>query len=534
MPAGRRAVLGRLKAAGEATADQLAADLGITVGAVRQQLGPLGDAGLVAHRDERHGPGPAPPLVLPHPRGRGAVSRSGTASSPTSCSGSSRTPTRRWSPSAFEQRAEQRRERAAPRLAGRLPRGAGRSSWPGSSTRTATWPTARPTADGSWLVTERNCAILDVARHHREACASELAFLRAVLPDATVERVSHMLSGGHHCAYRIAPSSPPAPSGTPRRPPTAATGPPRVRSTPVRPAPTPGGHAATPARPAVRQAQVRAGAPAGSASLAADVTRSSATPAARVVPRRKLSPASPLLDALEAWIVNLGAAKPSPATLAAYRRDVEGIGARLAVAGGPRRARRRRLGRPGATGAAGRLRLLGRPTTRPRRCGEPTRPGPASSTSWSPRGSATATRWRPSRNPRRRPSCPAPSGPATPSAACSGSPPSRTPGPGSRGRPGIWPLVATFCVTGIREAEAVGLDVGSLSGEPGARRLEVRGKGGKARPIPIDAAPRSGAVGVPAPAGRPLSQPRSRPPVDAPVRRRPRPPAERGPGAVSG
>ena len=49
------------------------------------------------------------------------------------------------------------------------------------------------------------------------------------------------------------------------------------------------------------------------------------------MPRRKLDPASPFLDALEAWIVNLGAAKPSPATLLAYRRDVEGIGDRLAV-----------------------------------------------------------------------------------------------------------------------------------------------------------------------------------------------------------
>jgi site-specific recombinase XerD len=46
-------------------------------------------------------------------------------------------------------------------------------------------------------------------------------------------------------------------------------------------------------------------------------------------------------------------------------------------------------------------------------------------------------------------------------------------------------LIATFCVTGIREAEAAGLDVGSLSGEPGARRMEVKGKGGKVRPIPI-------------------------------------------------
>jgi hypothetical protein len=47
-----------------------------------------------------------------------------------------------------------------------------------------------------------------VARHHREACSSELAFLRAVLPDATVERVSHTLAGGRHCAYRIASTGP--------------------------------------------------------------------------------------------------------------------------------------------------------------------------------------------------------------------------------------------------------------------------------------------------------------------------------------
>ncbi|MGH9062275.1 MAG: tyrosine-type recombinase/integrase, partial [Acidimicrobiales bacterium] len=46
---------------------------------------------------------------------------------------------------------------------------------------------------------------------------------------------------------------------------------------------------------------------------------------------------------------------------------------------------------------------------------------------------------------------------------------------------------ATFCVTGIREAEAAGLDSGSLQGEPGARWMTVVGKGDKARGIPIDA-----------------------------------------------
>ncbi|HEV2811488.1 MAG TPA: tyrosine-type recombinase/integrase [Acidimicrobiales bacterium] len=56
-----------------------------------------------------------------------------------------------------------------------------------------------------------------------------------------------------------------------------------------------------------------------------------------------------------------------------------------------------------------------------------------------------------------------------------------------------WPerdlaLAATFCVTGIREGEAVALGMGSLEGTPGARRLQVVGKGNKARAIPIEGA----------------------------------------------
>ncbi len=54
-----------------------------------------------------------------------------------------------------------------------------------------------------------------------------------------------------------------------------------------------------------------------------------------------------------------------------------------------------------------------------------------------------------------------------------------------------WPardlaLVATFLVTGIRLSEAVGLDLGSLDGPIGARRLLVMGKGNKARTVPIE------------------------------------------------
>ncbi|MDP8930844.1 MAG: integrase, partial [Actinomycetota bacterium] len=55
--------------------------------------------------------------------------------------------------------------------------------------------------------------------------------------------------------------------------------------------------------------------------------------------------------------------------------------------------------------------------------------------------------------------------------------------PDPRGRD-PWPerdlgLAATFCVTGVREGEAVALGMGSLEGTPEARRLQVVSKGNK-------------------------------------------------------
>jgi site-specific recombinase XerD len=205
-----------------------------------------------------------------------------------------------------------------------------------------------------------------------------------------------------------------------------------------------------------------------------------------VAPRRSLTVHSPLSDAIEAWLVNLGAAKPSPATLAAYRRDVEGVGARLAGLEGYED-----LSEVGVTD-------LVRPALR------------AAFASWATDHAASSLRRAHSAwsslfdflvaegvldgNPMA--AVPKPKTPAVLprtirardamarllAVATETDPRSRQP----------WPardlaLVATFCVTGIREAEAVGLTIGSLSGEPGARRLEVVGKGGKGRPIPIDA-----------------------------------------------
>jgi DeoR family suf operon transcriptional repressor len=57
--------------------------------------------------------------------------------------------------------------------------------------------------DGTFVVTEHNCAVLSVAQRYGHACGSELQFLQAALPEATVVRTAHRLQGGHVCAYEI-------------------------------------------------------------------------------------------------------------------------------------------------------------------------------------------------------------------------------------------------------------------------------------------------------------------------------------------
>ena len=197
----RTAVLTALKTRGEATAEQLAGGLGITVAAVRQQLGPLSQEGLVAHRDERPGPGrprrwycltPAAEAVFPKRYGQLTNQLLGfiEEAEPSLVS------------EAFVRRGRQRQARAKERLEGRafddkvqeLARILDEDGYLADCEQVDA---------GTWRITELNCAILDVARQHREACGSELAFLRSVLPEASVERVTHILAGGHACSYEV-------------------------------------------------------------------------------------------------------------------------------------------------------------------------------------------------------------------------------------------------------------------------------------------------------------------------------------------
>ncbi|MHB1536396.1 MAG: tyrosine-type recombinase/integrase [Acidimicrobiales bacterium] len=201
------------------------------------------------------------------------------------------------------------------------------------------------------------------------------------------------------------------------------------------------------------------------------------------MPRRHLQEASPLPDAVDAWLVHLGAAKPSPATLLAYRRDLTGVAGRLAELEALDVVTLEDLTRP-ALRAAFASWAADHAAASVRRAhsawssffdflvAEGLRDGNPMAAIPKPKTPSVLPRSIRARDAVAR----------LLSAAAASDPNARSP----------WPardltLVATFCLTGIREAEAVGLNQGSLAGEPGARRLEVLGKGGKARPIPIDA-----------------------------------------------
>lgn len=204
-------------------------------------------------------------------------------------------------------------------------------------------------------------------------------------------------------------------------------------------------------------------------------------------PRRRLDGNTPLPEALASWLVHIGAAKPSPATVSAYRRDVEGVGGRLAVLEG-----RRSFSEVVVSD-------LDRRSVR------------AAFSSWASDHAASSVRrahaaWTGllrflvaeaviESNP--MDSVAKPKAPVTlPRSIRAPDAVSRLLRAASEPDPNgqhPWPardlaLVATFCVTGVREAEAAGLSLGSLVGDRGARRVEVVGKGSKMRAVPIDPA----------------------------------------------
>jgi DeoR family transcriptional regulator, suf operon transcriptional repressor len=204
LPPTRRSLLLLLKKRGEAEARQLADALDVTVSAVRQHLAGLIAAGLVAHRQEPRGPG-RPPI-------RYSLASAGEALFPRfygELTNELLEYVEDEDPQLldliFERRRRRRVEQAKRRLAGKsFPRRVAElTAILDADGYLADFTRRR---DGSYLVTEHNCAILGVAQRYGLACSTEIEFLREALPDATVERVAHKMAGAHVCSYEIRPA----------------------------------------------------------------------------------------------------------------------------------------------------------------------------------------------------------------------------------------------------------------------------------------------------------------------------------------
>ncbi|HUI04729.1 MAG TPA: ArsR family transcriptional regulator [Acidimicrobiales bacterium] len=220
MPTTRRAILMALKRNGTMHANDLARHLGVTVAAVRQQLARLGEDGLVTHRRDPDGRGrpshsyeltPAADGLFPKRYGDLTTELLGYLGGPDSAEVGG----------LFERRRRRRLADARERLRERpledrvaeLTRILDEDGYLADVERLD---------DGGWRITEHNCAILSVATGFRQACSSELAFIRDALPGARVERVAHLMDGAHVCAYEVHPTGG-APSGRrARRPRTAS------------------------------------------------------------------------------------------------------------------------------------------------------------------------------------------------------------------------------------------------------------------------------------------------------------------------
>ena len=201
LPVTRREILQYLKRNGEASTELLSAHTRITASGARQHLTALEQDGFIAFRDDRDGRG--------RPRKIYTLTDAGDALFPRAYEGltnelldyvNDENPALLMR--IFDRRGLRRLERARTRIEG--------LTFEGKVAELATildedgyLADFISCPDGSYLIREHNCAVLAIAERYQHACSSELEFLQALLPEATVTRVAHRISGGHFCAYEV-------------------------------------------------------------------------------------------------------------------------------------------------------------------------------------------------------------------------------------------------------------------------------------------------------------------------------------------
>ena len=206
VPTTRRAILNLIKRQGPLDAVAVAKALALTPAAIRLQLARLEEDGLLVHSEEvsegasrgrpRHVYELTSAAEALYPKRYGDLT--------TELLGYLGGPGASQVDELFEQRRLRRVAGALPRTAN-LPFDEQVAALTSILDEDGYLAEAEKLADGSWRITEHNCAILTVAHGFSQACTSELAFIRDALPGATVRRVAHLMDGAHVCAYVVSP-----------------------------------------------------------------------------------------------------------------------------------------------------------------------------------------------------------------------------------------------------------------------------------------------------------------------------------------
>jgi len=205
LPTTWQTVLRYLKTRGDATAEDLATAAAITLSGVRQHLTALERDGLVTHTEPRASTGTGRPRYLY------TLTPTGDALFPRAYAELTNELLHYVEDEdpalltrLFDRRAQRRLEQCRARTEG-LPFPERVSVVARILDEDGYLADFTPRDDGAFVITEHNCAVLSVAKRYSLACSSELAFLQAALPDATVARIAHRLNGAHVCAYEVRP-----------------------------------------------------------------------------------------------------------------------------------------------------------------------------------------------------------------------------------------------------------------------------------------------------------------------------------------
>ena len=197
----QRRVLVALKRQGEATAEELATTLDISASAVRQHLSALRSAGFITARQERghtgrpadryHATDLTEPLFV---------------TTDSSLSLQLLEHIEQEDPELVSRVFERRRRRLVEEAKDKLK---GKPIDERVAVLTELLDAQGYLADSDTLsdtqyrINLHSCALWAVANRYQQACAAELGFIRDLIPDATVERVTHKTDGAHTCAYEI-------------------------------------------------------------------------------------------------------------------------------------------------------------------------------------------------------------------------------------------------------------------------------------------------------------------------------------------